>query len=111
MHELKMSYRQGTTIWVGLVCVVVETRIPLHDLPITFFNTEWLISKKDKELSEKVEAGWFKPNDVVFDNLYLEAFAWHWHNSSKKHLTIEDGSKFALLQKITQMRLEERGIV
>ena len=113
LQELKvMPIIGGTTIWGKDLFASLWRRGYRYTIfPSPFFNTEWLISKKDKELSEKVEAGWFKPNDIVFDNLYLEAFAWHWHNSSKKHLTIEDGSKFALLQKVTQMRLEERGIV
>ena len=43
------------------------------------------------------------------DWLFLDAFAWHWHNSSNKDYDIVEGSKFDLLKKITKERLKLRG--
>jgi len=43
--------------------------------------------------------------------LFLEAFAWHWHNSSNKHKEIVKRSKFDLLEKITDEKLRELGIL
>lgn len=79
--------------------------------PSPFFNTEWLMSRVDLELVLNVKEGWFKNNDYVKDNLYLEAFAWHWHNSSNKHEPIEKGSKFDMLREVTNSRLKDRGIL
>jgi hypothetical protein len=81
--------------------------------PSTFFNTEWLISRSDpetKELKKLIEQSWFINNGYAKDNLFLEAFAWHWHNSSNNHKTIEPGSKFYELQQITNNKLRNRGI-
>lgn len=78
--------------------------------PSTFFNTEWLISKVDPDLSRNVEEGWFDSTEYS-DNLFLDAFAWHWHNSSYKFRNIEDGSKFNLLQKRNNQLLKKRGFL
>jgi len=40
----------------------------------------------------------------------LDAFAWHWHNSSNKDREIQVGSKFDLLRKRTEQLLKEKGI-
>ena len=79
--------------------------------PSPFFNTEWLIGKTDKELSEEVSAGWFSPNDIISEHLFLEAFAWHWHNSSNKLKPVLQGSKFALLQERNNKKLTTMGIL
>ena len=65
--------------------------------PSPFFNTEWLMSKVDKELVEEVEASWFDKPLKDQGHLFLNAFAWHWHNSANKHKIIVKGSKFDLL--------------
>ena len=80
--------------------------------PSTFFNTEWLISKVDRILSEDVENDWFyNKKNTAKDHLFLEAFTWHWHNSSKKTFPIEEGSKFDLLRKRTDALLYKKGIL
>jgi hypothetical protein len=76
--------------------------------PSTFFNTEWLISKVDRDFSKNVQKGWFDKTEYS-DNLFLGAFAWHWHNSSNKSKKIQEGSKFNLLKKRNDKLLEERG--
>ena len=63
------------------------------------------------KLSEDIESGWFINNGVGDKHLFLDSFAWHWHNSSKKHLPIQEGSKFYALQKLTNKRLKEKGIL
>ena len=78
--------------------------------PSPFFNTEWLISKTSAELSQQIEGSWFNNNGYAKDNLFLEAFAWHWHNSSNNNKPIVPGSKFYELQQITNSRLRDRGI-
>jgi len=80
--------------------------------PSTFFNTEWLISKVNEPLSRETENNWFyNTTDVAKDCLFLDAFSWHWHNTSNKDKRIEKGSKFDLLRKKTNQLLESRGIL
>jgi len=74
--------------------------------PSTFFNTEWLMSKVDKPLSTEVESCWFTKPLENKDNLFLEAFSWHWHNSSNKHKDVVEGSKFDILTKIMDDKLK-----
>tara|TARA_X000001388_G_scaffold42322_1_gene29774 strand:- start:2179 stop:2520 length:342 start_codon:yes stop_codon:yes gene_type:complete len=78
--------------------------------PSPFFDCDWLVSKVDEPLSREAEAAWFeKPTDP--SNLFLESFAWHWHNSSNKHKTIVEGSKFSLLKDRNDKVLKEMGII
>ena len=102
-----------TTIWGRDTFAKLWREWPNFTIfPSTFFNTEWLMSKVDRQLSEDVENDWFyNKNDTAKDNLFLEAFSWHWHNSSKKTFPIEEGSKFDLLRKRTNALLKERGII
>jgi hypothetical protein len=79
--------------------------------PTPFFNTEWLISKTSMEMQKLVKEGWFSPNDIIAENLYLESFAWHWHNSSNKHKEVFPGSKFALLQDRNDKKLKSMGVL
>ncbi len=87
--------------------------------PSVFFNTEWQmnvrylngVKKYDPNgLGTQTENGWFSKNEFS-DNLFEEAFAWHWHNSSYKNKTIEEGSKFDLLMKRTKNLLKEKNII
>lgn len=78
--------------------------------PSTWFNTEWLIGRTDIDLSRNVQAGWFTNNNIGGKHLFLDAFAWHWHNTSNGKKEVEVGSKFYELQQLTNSRLKERGI-
>ena len=78
--------------------------------PSTFFNTEWLMSKTDPEFRQVVGHG-FDTTHTDRDFLFLDAFAWHWHNSSNKYRPIETESKFDLLRKRTDSLLKEKGIL
>lgn len=78
--------------------------------PSPFFDCDWLVSKVDEPLSREAEAAWFE-NPTDPSNLFLESFAWHWHNSSNKHKTIVEGSKFSLLKDRNDKVLKEMGII
>lgn len=78
--------------------------------PASFFNIEWCINFKYKGLGDLIESQWFFKKLENHDHLFLDSFAWHWHNSSKKSFEIIDGSKFSLLQKIIDSKLLERKI-
>jgi len=78
--------------------------------PSVFFNTEWQINYKHNGLSQQIENGWFD-NPLMDPNyLFLEAFSWHWHNTSFKHKPIVQGSKFDMLRNIMKAKLEVKGI-
>ena len=75
-------------------------------MPSTFFNTEWCINKKYKGLGTDIENQWFVSELKDKDHLFMEAFTWHWHNSSHKRDVIVENSKFNILQKIIRDRLK-----
>ena len=108
---VESSIKPATTIWGKDLFASLWQKWPKFTIfPSPFFNTEWLISKTDVRLSELVEESWFKNNGYAKDNLFLEAFAWHWHNSSNKNKTIEDRSKFDLLRNLTNKKLKDKFI-
>lgn len=87
--------------------------------PSYFFNTEWQLNtwyengfkKYDpKGLGTQIESGWFTKNEYS-ENLFLESFSWHWHNSSYKNHVVKEGSKFDLLNKLTDKRLKDKGML
>ncbi len=88
----------------------VYKRRPFTVFPSAFFNTEWQINVKNPRLGTKIENGWFKKTNYS-DNLFLEAFSWHWHNSSHKKDIIEPGCKFNLLNQFIDELLHDRGIL
>ena len=113
LEVLKTMPITGGTIWGKDTFAKLWQVYPHFTIfPSTFFNTEWLISKTDGPLSMEAEKNWFKnENNSAKDNLFLEAFAWHWHNTSNKDKPIESGSKFDLLRERTNLLLADRGIV
>jgi hypothetical protein len=88
----------------------VYKRRPFTVFPCAFFNTEWQMGRKNPGLDPIYQKGWFSKNDYS-EELFLEAFAWHWHNSSNKNKPVEPGSKFDLLNKITDERLKQKGFL
>jgi len=102
-----------TTIWGKDTFAKLWREWPQFTIfPSTFFNTEWLISKVDEPLSRETEENWFyNTTNIAKDHLFLEAFTWHWHNSSKKTFPIQEGSKFDLLTKRTNKLLKQKGIL
>ena len=90
--------------------VSISNTADISDLVKELEKLPGLTKEEAKKLRDDIGASWFTDNKHVEDYLYLEAFGWHWHNSSHKHLPIVEGSKFDTLRKITNMKLEERGI-
>lgn len=99
-----------STVLDHILLAKVYTRQEFTVFPSTFFNTEWLISKTDMQFRKLIKSG-FEKIDTDRDLLFLDAFAWHWHNSSNKDKTIETGSKFDLLRCRTNKLLMEKGIL
>jgi len=85
----------------------VYRRRPFTVFPSAFFNTEWQINKKHPGLGTKIEGGWFRRTEYS-EHLFLDAFAWHWHNSSHKGQNVEAGSKFWLLESLIDQVLKDK---
>jgi len=49
-------------------------------------------------LSEDILDFWFD-KECPDELLFLDCFAWHWHNSTNKNKTIQPNSKFDKLRK------------
>jgi len=88
----------------------VYRKRPFTVFPSAFFNTEWQINVKYKGLGTEIEKGWFTGNSSI-NTLFLDAFSWHWHNSSFRNITIKPGSKFNLLTQFIDNRLKEKGFI
>tara|TARA_R110000824_G_scaffold294113_1_gene482428 strand:- start:19086 stop:19994 length:909 start_codon:yes stop_codon:yes gene_type:complete len=102
----------NTTVWGKDMFAKTWNKWPHFTIfPSTFFNTEWLVSKKYPGLNLKIIDGWFAVNEYVEDNLFLDAFGWHWHNSTNKDKPIESGSKFYRLREITDGKLVSLGLM
>lgn len=110
----------NTVCWDHQLLAKVYRRRPFTVFPSAFFNTEWQINKKYPGRGTKIEESWFKKNNIdealfveweYSDTLFLEAFSWHWHNSSHKDDTIEPGSKFHTLNLYIDKLLSHRGII
>ena len=110
----------ATCCWGKDMFAPLYRRYKFPVLPSTFFNTEWCINVKYPGYGAELQKSWFDnapkpPNDDregSTDNyLFREAFAWHWHNDSRKYDEIEKGSKFNLLQEFIDELLKEKGIL
>lgn len=106
----KMTIIPNSTCWGKDMFANLYKNYKYTIFPTSFFNIEWCINKHTKGLGDYIEDGWFKNRHDNEDFLFLESFAWHWHNSSKKKFIVETNSKFDLLTKITNKRLKERGL-
>ncbi len=82
----------------------VYKRRPFTVYPSAYFNTEWQINSKFAGLGTSIESGWFNKN-TYSQYLFLEAFSWHWHNSTHRFDVICPGSKFDLLEKLIDHKL------
>jgi hypothetical protein len=103
---LEMPIIGNTTIWGKDLFAKVYQKHKYDILPSTFFNTEWLISKIDKKLSDDILTYWFD-NECPNELLFTEAFAWHWHNSSNKNKQVVKNSKFDKLKTIIKKKLNK----
>ena len=111
MQRLIRTPPTGGTCYDEHMLAQVYRTTPFTVFPSTFFNTEWLISKVSKEGSLEADKSMFDQKMTDPDGLFEGAFAWHWHNSSNKHKEIVKGSKFDLLEKSTDEKLRELGIL
>ena len=103
--------RPGTTCWGKDMFAKLYGRYKYNIFPASFFNIEWCINKKHPGLGDEIESQWFLNPLENEEHLFLESFAWHWHNSSKKDFEILKSSKFGRLQQIMEDKLIERGII
>lgn len=108
---IRTPYVTNTTCWGKDMFASLYRSAQFPILPSTFFNTEWCINVKYPGMGDFIDKGWFKNEGYGEKYLFLEAFGWHWHNSSNKHKNIEDSSKFDLLQKFVKNKLKERNII
>lgn len=108
-----------STVLDHVLLAKVYTKKQFTVFPSAFFNTEWQLNTtyidgirhyNANGLGTQVESGWFEKNQFS-DYLFEGAFAWHWHNSSKKNNRIEEGSKFDILMKLTKKTLKKKGIL
>jgi hypothetical protein len=102
---LEMPISGSATTWGKDLFAIVYREYEFTIFPSTFFNTEWLMSKTDTKLSDDILTYWFE-NECPDDLLFLDAFAWHWHNSSNKNKPIVENSKFDKLRRIIQNKLD-----
>lgn len=111
IEELKITpIRPASTCWGKDMFANMYKKKPFNVLPSAFFNTEWCINSKYEGVGTFIENCWFeKPCDDKF--LFLEAFSWHWHNSSHKNKRTVENSKFDKLTKIIRKKLRARGII
>jgi hypothetical protein len=79
--------------------------------PSPFFNIEWLMNTTNRPERKRAGECMFDHRDFTKDYLFLDSFAWHWHNSSNKNKVVQPGSKFDMLRDITNKRLKSRGIL
>ena len=79
--------------------------------PSSFFDTQWLISKVSMEEAKIANKEMFDVPVSDKYRLFLEAFAWHWHNSSYKNKTPVKNSKFYILEKLVDEKLKQKGIL
>tara|TARA_R100000008_G_scaffold29261_1_gene16116 strand:+ start:7963 stop:8898 length:936 start_codon:yes stop_codon:yes gene_type:complete len=110
MHRLLVTPPVGGTCYDEDMLSYVYRETKFTVFPSSFFDTQWLMSKVNMEDAVKANKEMF---DVPVEDkawLFLEAFAWHWHNSSNKNKIPVKGSKFNLLEEIINKKLKERGI-
>lgn len=104
----KFFVRKGTTSWGKDLFSKTNFNNKLKILPSTFFDTEWNISLKDKELSNKLTKSFFSKKLINKKFLFYDAFSWHWHNSSNKNKKVLKGSKFYLLKKFNDKMIRQK---
>ena len=101
----------NTECWGKTMFATIYNFYKFNVFPASFFNIEWCINSKYAGFGDHIESQWFTKKLENHEHLFLESFAWHWHNSSKKKYDIVDGSKFNLLQKIIEDKLVQKNIL
>ena len=104
---IKTTIRPMTTCLDHALLAMVYRVKPFTVFPSVFFNTEWQMG----DLSTPIQEGWWDKNEYSDKMLFLEAFSWHWHNTSNHNKIINPGSKFAILTELIETKLKERKIL
>ena len=106
-----MPITGGGTTWGRELFGRVYSKYEFPVLPGAFFNLEWGACRilTPAEYDALYE-GWFE-NECLENNLFLDCFAWHWHNTSYRDKPIIINSKFDKLRNITNNKLKERKII
>lgn len=102
-ETLNLRSAGGTTNWSSTIYSKINDD-NIKYLPCAWFNTEWSLSDKDRLFyynKINYEMTSFKKEDNI--NLFDGAFTWHWHN--KWYDNIEEGSKFEILEKIINEKI------
>lgn len=110
IRRLAITPPTGGTCYDEDMMGYVYRTTPFTVFPSTFFDTEWLVSKVDKPLAQELAKSRLEHKLKDHKNLFLDAFAWHWHNSSNKNKEVVVGSKFDLLTKFIDKKLKEKRI-
>jgi hypothetical protein len=110
MQRLLITPPSGGTCYDEDMLSYVYRKTKFTVFPSSFFDTQWLISKVSVEDSVTAENEMFDIPVGDESRLFLEAFAWHWHNSSNKNKIPVKDSKFYALERLTNKILKEKGI-
>ena len=102
---------EGTTCWGKDMFAKMYREKEFPILPSTFFNTEWCINVKYKGKATEIQNTWFDAPITDESHLFLEAFAWHWHNTSWQHKRPKDGSKFDRLEKMMTSLIDSKNLI
>jgi hypothetical protein len=108
---LKSPIYGGSTCWGKDMFARMYREKEFPILPSTFFNTEWCINVKYKGKANEIQATWFDAPIKDESHLFLDAFAWHWHNTSWRHHKPKAGSKFQRLEEIMDKKLKEKELI
>lgn len=101
LKQLRMIPPQpNTTCWGSSLYGKIISD-DLKYLPCSWFNTEW----SGCTTPPVVRNGYCPMKNIGEVKLYDGAFTWHWHN--KWDDVIEEGSKFEILEKITEEKLND----
>jgi hypothetical protein len=110
MRQLLITPPSGGTCYDEDMLSYVYRKVKFTVFPSSFFDTQWLISKVNVEESVIADNEMFDTPVADKSRLFLEAFAWHWHNSSNKHKSPVKNSKFYMLEKLIDKKLKEKGL-
>jgi hypothetical protein len=119
LEELKITkITPMSTCWGLSLFASVYRKKSFQVLPGFFFNTEWNMAsplskdlEKNIQLNKTIQSQWFTSPLENNDHLFLEAFTWHWHNTSNGKKPVVRGSKFEILQSLIRSKLKQKQII
>tara|TARA_Y100000401_G_C8297815_1_gene212345 strand:+ start:185 stop:1123 length:939 start_codon:yes stop_codon:yes gene_type:complete len=110
MQRLLVTPPSGGTCYDEDMLSYVYRKVKFTVFPSSFFDTQWLISKVNVEDSVMATEEMFNIPVQDKSRLFLDAFAWHWHNSSNRDKIPVENSKFDLLEKFIDEKLTQKGL-